>query len=161
MRTWGRIALEALPRRWALASPVLVLLAGAAPAGETGSGDGATATLVVVATGLESDRGAVLFHLARTREQFEDDAPGFRGGEAAPRGGRAAVTFSDLPPGAYAVKLFHDENGNGKLDFAFYGPPAERIGYSNGARARFGPPRWDDARFGLEPAGVTLEIPVR
>ena len=61
--------------------------------------------------------------------------------------GRATCVFDDLKPGTYAVSFIHDENENGKLDTNFIGIPTEGYGASNDARARFGPPKWADAKF--------------
>jgi Uncharacterized protein conserved in bacteria (DUF2141) len=38
-------------------------------------------------------------------------------------GGAAELRFGDVPPGAYAVFAFHDENGNGTLERSFLGAP--------------------------------------
>ncbi len=64
------------------------------------------------------------------------------------------VTFADLEPGEYAVKLYHDEDGDGALDTGFLGVPSEPYGFSNNARGRFGPASYEDARFTLA-AGET------
>ncbi len=60
------------------------------------------------------------------------------------------VTFEDVPKGAYAISIFHDENENGKLDSNFLGIPKEDYGCSNGARGFMGPPKWKDAKFELK-----------
>lgn len=43
---------------------------------------------------------------------------------------KAAVTFSSLPSGNYAVNILHDENSNGKIDKGLI-LPKEGIGFSN------------------------------
>lgn len=53
-------------------------------------------------------------------------------------------TFKDLTPGFYALSVFHDENGNDKLDSNFMGIPSEPFGFSNDARGMFGPPLFQD-----------------
>ncbi len=42
--------------------------------------------------------------------------------------------FTNLPFGKYAVRAFHDENNNGKLDKGVFGQPIEGWGVSNDAR---------------------------
>lgn len=66
--------------------------------------------------------------------------------------------FSGLEAGDCAIKIFHDVNGNGKLDTNMIGIPTEPFGFSNGAKARFGPPSFNDARFDLESGDNTHEI---
>lgn len=55
--------------------------------------------------------------------------------------------FPGVPPGSYAVAVFHDENANGKFDTKFYGMPKEGYGASNNPKPRVGPPRYADSRF--------------
>ena len=46
----------------------------------------------------------------------------------------AVFHIKDLPIGEYAVRAFHDENNNGKLDKGIFGQPVEGWGVSNDAR---------------------------
>ena len=62
-----------------------------------------------------------------------------------------SVTYIyELPPGTYAIGIFHDVNLNNKMDNNFLGIPVEQFGFSNNARALFGPPDFDDAAFVLK-----------
>ena len=61
----------------------------------------------------------------------------------------------ELPAGQYAVGIFHDVNLNNKMDNNFLGLPKEQFGFSNNARALFGPPSYEDAAFELK--GVTKQ----
>ena len=110
-------------------------------------------TLTLVATGLESEDGEALVQLANS----ESDDEGFRVAKIKPVGGKAEATFEDLPYGEYAVKIFHDENGNGELDIGWTGPE-ERYGFSNDARALMGPPDWDEAKFTFTAPAQTMKI---
>ena len=56
----------------------------------------------------------------------------------------------ELPAGQYAVGIFHDVNLNNKMDNNFLGLPKEQYGFSNNARALFGPPSYEDAAFELK-----------
>lgn len=55
----------------------------------------------------------------------------------------------ELPPGTYAIKLFLDLNGNGKIDTNFLGIPKEPYGFSNNAKGSLGPPAFEAAAFEL------------
>ena len=62
-----------------------------------------------------------------------------------------SVTYIyELPPGTYAIGIFHDVNLNNKMDNNFLGIPVEQFGFSNNAHALFGPPDFDDAAFVLK-----------
>lgn len=41
------------------------------------------------------------------------------------------VSFENIPPGIYAVAVFLDKNGNGKIDKNILGIPKEKYGFSN------------------------------
>jgi uncharacterized protein (DUF2141 family) len=68
------------------------------------------------------------------------------------------VKLEDLAPGDYAVALFQDVNGNGKLDTMIFGIPSEPTGFSNDAEGSFGPPKYEAARFSLPADGKTIGI---
>jgi uncharacterized protein (DUF2141 family) len=66
--------------------------------------------------------------------------------------------ISGLPPGSYALAVYHDRNSNGKLDSNMLGIPLEPYGFSNNARGVLGPPSFGDARFQV--AGPSTQIAV-
>ena len=62
-----------------------------------------------------------------------------------------SVTYRyELPPGTYAIGIFHDANLNNRLDNYFFGIPREQYGFSNNARGFMGPPSFEDAAFLVE-----------
>lgn len=89
-------------------------------------------------------------------------------GETGVASGVAAITESmegelvvfelELPLGEYAFSVFHDVNGNGKLDANFIGIPREPVASSNNAKPKFGPPKYEDAVFTLNQSGVVQRI---
>ena len=52
----------------------------------------------------------------------------------------------------------HDENGNGELDANFVGIPKEPWGFSNNAKGKFGPPKWEDVQFSIGEEAVVQAI---
>jgi len=72
----------------------------------------------------------------------------------------AALRFDWLPSADYAVALIHDENGNGRLD-TFMKLPREGFGFSRNPAIRFGPPRFDSARFAVAGAPVAERVQVK
>ena len=65
------------------------------------------------------------------------------------RDGELVSSELQLPPGDYALSIFHDTNDNGELDTNFIGIPKEPVALSNNARPKFGPPKYKDAVFTL------------
>lgn len=47
------------------------------------------------------------------------------------KSGVCTFTFQDIPYGEYAIALYQDENGNGKLDTGAFGVPTEPFAFSN------------------------------
>jgi uncharacterized protein (DUF2141 family) len=63
-----------------------------------------------------------------------------------------------LPPGFYALAVYHDRNGNGKLDSNMLGIPLEPYGFSNDARGILGPPSFAAARFQISGPSMRVEV---
>jgi uncharacterized protein (DUF2141 family) len=74
--------------------------------------------------------------------------------------GRAFAVVEDVPAGAFAVSVFHDEDGDRELGSGALGIPSEAYGFSADARSTFGPPKFEEARLELA-AGETKQITIR
>ncbi len=74
------------------------------------------------------------------------------------REGNEKIDVGELAPGRYAVSLYLDENGNGRLDSGFFGIPTEPVGVSNNPRSRMGPPRFEDGAFSMGTKPLTISI---
>lgn len=68
------------------------------------------------------------------------------------------ATFEGLAPGEYAVRLYHDLNDDGEMNTNPFGMPTEPYAFSNDAKGRFGPAKWDDARFSVSADGTVHTI---
>ena len=64
--------------------------------------------------------------------------------------------ITGLAPGRYAIKAFHDVDGDGRMGTNPFGMPTEPYAASNNARGNMGPPAWSDAAFEV-PAGETAQ----
>lgn len=69
------------------------------------------------------------------------------------------LRLNDLPPGRFAVQLFQDSNGNGRLDLGPRGIPLEPVGFSNNPPLFGGKPKPRDSQF--EHGTADTEISVR
>ena len=74
--------------------------------------------------------------------------------------GAVVATFENLPAGDYAVKAFHDVDGDGEMDTNPFGMPTEPYAFSNNAVGNMGPARWDRARFAVS-GETTQTISIR
>ena len=71
---------------------------------------------------------------------------------------KSVAVFENLPPGEYAVSVYHDENNNKKMDTNLLGIPKEGVGASNNARGHFGPPKYKNAKFNFSGSSLTITI---
>ncbi|MEL6691787.1 MAG: DUF2141 domain-containing protein [Pseudomonadota bacterium] len=73
-------------------------------------------------------------------------------------GNDVTVTFEGLEPGEYAVKLYHDVNDDGEMNTNPFGMPTEPFAFSNDAKGRFGPAKWDAAKLSVSTDGTVHTI---
>jgi uncharacterized protein (DUF2141 family) len=116
--------------------------------------------LTIRFSGLEETQGALLFSVASSREMFESDDQAQLSAEVPVEGEAESAVFEGVVPGEYAVKVFHDANGNGELDMGFMGPE-EKFGFSNNVMGFMGPPDFDDAKFEFDGSELTVDIEAR
>jgi uncharacterized protein (DUF2141 family) len=117
-------------------------------------------TLNIKIVGFENDIGDCWFALDNSKDVFESQDSVFIG-KILPIINRGVyLEIDSLEYGYYAIRVFHDENSNGKLDLNFLGIPTEEYGYSNNVSAWFGPPEWEKAKFIFDKHEMTIEISV-
>lgn len=120
--------------------------------------DGAVSVTV---TDLRSSKGQVVACLTMRSDTFPEcqNDPQARAVKV-PAGPTVQVDFGPVPAGRYAIALFHDENGNGRLDKRLM-LPREGYGFSRNAPVMMGPPRFASAAFPLDGAAHHETIRMR
>ena len=63
---------------------------------------------------------------------------------------KCTISISNLNPGKYAVRYYHDENFNGKMETNLLGKPTEGYGFSNNIIGKFGPPPFEKWLFEID-----------
>lgn len=63
------------------------------------------------------------------------------------QGEGAQLIVKDVPPGRFAIQLFQDSNGNGRLDLSPRGIPLEPVGFSGNPSLFTGKPAPKHAQF--------------
>ena len=103
------------------------------------------------------EAGEIHIAIYDNAEAFEADrgekggaAPGITQGTIEMVEPGSVIYRYELPPGTYAIGIFHDANLNNQLDNYFFGIPREQYGFSNNARGFMGPPSFEDAAFSVE-----------
>lgn len=115
------------------------------------------AKLTVRAQSIQSAEGQVM--VAVCQKSF-DQAGCPYGARRAARPGSIAFTFPNIPAGQYAIVVYHDINGNGRMDTFPPGLPTEPYGFSNDI-GRKAPPRFARALVSVGKGASTVRINVR
>lgn len=117
------------------------------------------ADLSVTVTGTRSAQGLLLVALYDGAETFLRPGKHAAAQIASADAQGVTVVFRNLPAGRYALTAFHDENGNGKLDFNMTGSPVEALGFSNDAFGSAAAPTFDKAVVELKAdAAITIHL---
>ena len=111
-------------------------------------------------TNIKNNKGQISIGLYDKKDDFLDNEKVYKGVKIKSNNLDAKYSFKNIPNGTYAIALYHDEDNNDKLNTNFFGIPNEGTGLSNNARASFGPPKFDDAKFELK-TKIELEIKLR
>lgn len=112
--------------------------------------------------GLRSTKGQVMACLTTVPRSFPQCKEGklTRSRLAIPAAQAATIDFGPVEKGTYAIAILHDENGNGKVDYALF-IPKEGFGFSRNPVVRTGPPSFESAAFAVGDAPVQLTIRMR
>jgi uncharacterized protein (DUF2141 family) len=116
----------------------------------------APASLTITFQGITQRSGELRGQLFASEAAY-----GGRGGEPAAvfalpvAGDSVSTTVTGLEPGRYAIRVFHDVDGDGAMATNPFGIPTEPFAFSNDARGAFGPAAWSDAAFDVDGETVT------
>ena len=86
-------------------------------------------TLTINAVHFKNYQGNAVAYIFRERDEMPKQPWKIENGKIID--GKSTIVFENIPFGAYAVILFHDENSNEVLDHKLF-LPAEPMGFSNG-----------------------------
>jgi len=92
--------------------------------------------------------GKLMVALYDSAEAYGGGAP-VRAAQIDVNAAQSEAVFENLPAGTYAMKAFHDVDGNGRMNTNPFGMPAEPFAFSNNARGNMGPASWQRSQFEL------------
>ncbi len=121
------------------------------------AGSGHTATLHVTVEKIRNDSQPVRVLLFNSPDSFPDEEQCLKIQETRAMEGTAAVEFTDLAPGTYAIMAYHDENEDNRLNRVLGMWPSEGYGLSLNPLV-MGPPTFQDTSFELPARGLSLTI---
>ena len=137
---------------FALAFSVVAGLVGTVAEAQQGN------TINVPISGLHNSNGNVRCGLYNSAATFPKDGQQFQGVIAAITNQQATCVFTNVPPGTYAVAVFHAEQGETTMRTGMFGQPKEGYGFSRNATGTFGPPSFGAAAYSY--AGGAVNFPI-
>jgi uncharacterized protein (DUF2141 family) len=118
--------------------------------------------LTVTIDGLKNTRGNICLSLFSQAEGFPSQADRAVALECiAARDVAEGFTFPGLNSGNYAIAIFHDANGDGKLNTGVFGIPKEGFGFSRNPAIKTRAPRFNETAFALSTPTAQIQIQMK
>jgi uncharacterized protein (DUF2141 family) len=141
--------------------PILTVIAiAAANISAVAIAQNAAAKLVVNFTGVEENEGAILAVLFDSEAAYNGGKPVRQMMVTADKPDVSAL-LEGLAPGRYAIKSFHDVDGDQKMGTNPYGMPTEPFAFSNNAVGNMGPAQWADTAFEIKAGDNVHSISIK
>lgn len=99
--------------------------------------------------GVPIEKGTICYAVYTNKNSFLKFDKVYKSGTEKAEEGKTTIEINDLPDGEYAIAIFHDVNGNEKLDTNMLGIPKEQVAFTKGKLKMFGPPKFDECVFTL------------
>ncbi len=115
------------------------------------------AQINILIKGLNNNQGVIRIALYNSEDNYSK-GKFFKNAKPIIDNKTSKYNFKNIPFGTYAIKFYHDENGNGRLDKNFFGMPTEDYGFSNNATGNFGPASFEDAKFTVNKKLISMEM---
>jgi uncharacterized protein (DUF2141 family) len=132
------------------------------PATAEPSCEAARASVVVRVSGVRNSQGSIVAVLYGDRpEDFLKKGKRLARLHVPARPGRVEVCLPTPGPGVYAVAVFHDENGDLRLDRSWMGLPSEGYGLSNNPPPAWRWPQHSESAFKVAGDRVVLDVELR
>ena len=121
----------------------------------------AGSTLSISFTGIEEKEGAIMGAVFNSEDAYNGKGAPVRQIMIPADKVEIATLFEGLAPGTYAIKSFHDVDGDMKMTTNPYGTPIEPFAFSNNAVGNMGPAKWADAKFEVKPGANAHSIIIK
>jgi uncharacterized protein (DUF2141 family) len=121
----------------------------------------APASLTLTFTGIETQEGTVLGMLVDSEAAYDGKGAPVRPIMIKADKSEISLQVDGLKPGRYAIKSFHDVDGDMKMSTNPFGMPIEPFAFSNNAPANMGPAKWADAAFEIKAGANSHSITIQ
>jgi uncharacterized protein (DUF2141 family) len=116
-------------------------------------------TLTLTYSDIETREGAIMVALFDSEAAYDGGAP-VRVAMVPANAASVTISIEGLTPGRYAIKSFHDIDGDHRMSTNPMGMPIEPFAFSNNARGNMGPATWSQSVFEVNGA-TTHGISIR
>lgn len=120
-----------------------------------------TANLSVTFTGIETQEGSVMGAVFDSEDAYNGKGAPVRQIMIKADAAEIATQLAGLKPGTYAIKSFHDIDGDMKMSSNPFGMPIEPFAFSNNAVGNMGPAKWADAAFVVKAGANAHSIEIK
>ncbi|MGB3654709.1 MAG: DUF2141 domain-containing protein [Rivularia sp. (in: cyanobacteria)] len=119
----------------------------------------ANSNLGVTVKGLKNQKGQVCFSLFSSSRGFPSNDKRAIKAQCVKLGdSNVKLNIPSLKAGTYAIAMFHDSNGDGKLNTNAFGIPREGFGFSRNPRILTGPPKFGDSAVFVVGSSTNIQV---
>lgn len=117
--------------------------------------------MVLEVNNIATSKGNIMIHLCRNQQEFLGSVP-VPYSFFFPAKKNSVTAKITIPKGAYAIKVFHDENENKILDLNAANHPVEKFGFSNNFFGSYSAlPPYDKVLINIDKAENFVRINLR
>lgn len=106
--------------------------------------------LTIQIENIEVVKGDIRIGVFNANEKFLKQGYTFKNYKVAVTDTIETIIIDDLPKGEYAFIMYHDKDGDGKMNRNLIGMPKEPFGFSNNVRPKLSKPTFEACKFVLE-----------
>lgn len=115
-------------------------------------------TLIVTVEKLKTSKGNIQIGLFSNEASWNNKGKATSSAIIPVQANKATWVVKNIPFGEYAIRFFHDENSDNICNLNFLKMPKEQFGFSNNARAIFGIPGFQKAKFAFKIDSLHITI---
>ena len=116
-----------------------------------------TQKLSVKITNIKTNGKILFVGLYRISDEFPELTKTWKNAKVKSHRQESIIEF-DVPFGDYAIAVFHDLNGNGRLDKNLFGYPSEAFGFSNNIKPVFKSPDFSECLYSFHQNSNSMTI---
>lgn len=118
----------------------------------------AVTKIKVTIQNIKSQDGLMRIALFNSETSFNASQNWVKADSYALSGNILTIEWTGLAAGDYAISVYHDKNGNNKLDKNLFGIPQEGFAFSNNAMGIASAPSYSQAKFKLDANTTATQI---